>query len=162
MYIVNLFWKYFGNGHKILDYPCFNSSLFLGNATAATNEKWLKDNDIDKILNVTPYDYQYPDAVQVVQVPHIDNDHHLTQVKMYKKLPHMIDLVRTWLKEGKNVLVHCKAGVNRSPTVVIAYLVQYHDMSVQDATKLVREQRPAAYFFGNNFEKALLWFAENK
>jgi hypothetical protein len=43
------------------------------------------------------------------------------------------------------VLVHCAAGVSRSATVVIAYLVQHAGMSLRDAALAVKSQRPIAY-----------------
>jgi protein-tyrosine phosphatase len=36
------------------------------------------------------------------------------------------------------VLVHCFAGVSRSSTVVAAYLMDRHEMTAQDALRLVR------------------------
>lgn len=36
-----------------------------------------------------------------------------------------------------NVLVHCFAGVSRSSSVVIAYLMKYHKISLYDALSLV-------------------------
>ncbi len=36
--------------------------------------------------------------------------------------------------------MHCSAGLNRSPSAVIAYLVSYRDLSVKKATKWVRKR----------------------
>lgn len=52
------------------------------------------------------------------------------------------------LDAGKPVLVHCKAGICRSATVIIAYLLMHRrDLvgSVGDALALVREARPCAF-----------------
>jgi hypothetical protein len=49
----------------------------------------------------------------------------------------MIEAVST---EGA-VLVHCEAGISRSATTVIAYLVKYHNMSLEDAFQHVKERR---------------------
>ncbi|KAJ2952518.1 hypothetical protein O0L34_g6834 [Tuta absoluta] len=45
------------------------------------------------------------------------------------------------LKE--NVLVHCNAGVSRTSTVAIAYLMQYKRMAFDEAYSLVKLKRPA-------------------
>lgn len=41
-----------------------------------------------------------------------------------------------------NVLVHCMAGVSRSVTLIIAYLMKYRAMRMEDALTLVRSRRP--------------------
>lgn len=39
------------------------------------------------------------------------------------------------------ILVHCKEGVSRSATLVLAYLVRDQEMTLQDAVSLVRSKR---------------------
>ncbi|EWS73030.1 tyrosine phosphatase (macronuclear) [Tetrahymena thermophila SB210] len=43
-----------------------------------------------------------------------------------------------------NVLVHCFAGVSRSTTLVLAYLMKHHNIGLDDALKLVRQKRQIA------------------
>eukprot|EP01061_Rhynchopus_euleeides_P014116 TRINITY_DN24529_c0_g1_i1.p1 TRINITY_DN24529_c0_g1~~TRINITY_DN24529_c0_g1_i1.p1 ORF type:complete len:382 (+),score=108.87 TRINITY_DN24529_c0_g1_i1:247-1392(+) len=45
-------------------------------------------------------------------------------------------------KDGKTVLVHCYAGVNRAATITIAYLVQTHRYPLMKAIRLVHSKRP--------------------
>jgi protein-tyrosine phosphatase len=49
-----------------------------------------------------------------------------------------------WIREGKRVLVHCFAGVSRSVTAAIWYLMRYQGLSWDDALALIREQRTVA------------------
>ena len=53
-----------------------------------------------------------------------------------------------WSKSGPEkpgkVLVHCNAGVSRSSTIIIAYLIKYKSMAYRQALELVRKNRPAA------------------
>lgn len=41
-----------------------------------------------------------------------------------------------------NILVHCKAGVSRSPTIAIAYIMKWKRLHLQDAYDFVKRCRP--------------------
>lgn len=45
-------------------------------------------------------------------------------------------------QSGRAVLVHCQAGVSRSATVIIAYLMKHTLMTMTDAYKYVKSRRP--------------------
>ena len=44
--------------------------------------------------------------------------------------------------EKKNVFVHCYAGISRSPSFVIGYLMKYHSKTFREAYQMVRTKRP--------------------
>jgi protein-tyrosine phosphatase len=44
-----------------------------------------------------------------------------------------------------NVLIHCQAGISRSATVLIAYLVRKNRIIVREAMELVRSKRWQIY-----------------
>ena len=49
--------------------------------------------------------------------------------KLENILEEVTDSIHQSLLEGKNVCVHCMAGVSRSPTVVADYLIKYHNIT---------------------------------
>ena len=53
-------------------------------------------------------------------------------------------IINKELVEGKQVVVHCAMGMERSVLCVVWYLNQYCDMAIDDAYDLVRTSRPIA------------------
>jgi len=50
--------------------------------------------------------------------------------------------VHDQISQGHPIYVHCLAGIERSPTVCIAYLCQYHHLELWDAIHQVKQVRP--------------------
>ncbi len=57
------------------------------------------------------------------------------------------------------VLVHCRAGVSRSATVIMAYMISVHKMSYREAKMAVKEKRPCVSP-NTTFLRDLVQFAE--
>ncbi|XP_022644297.1 dual specificity protein phosphatase 14-like [Varroa destructor] len=51
------------------------------------------------------------------------------------------DCIHETIRTGGKVVVHCMAGVSRSCSIVLAYLVKYRNMTLREAFKFVRERR---------------------
>ncbi|KAK8743046.1 hypothetical protein OTU49_001501 [Cherax quadricarinatus] len=51
------------------------------------------------------------------------------------------DFIHTAVVSGGCVLVHCNAGVSRSASIVIAYLMRHYSMSFDEAFRFVKSKR---------------------
>ena len=60
-------------------------------------------------------------------------------------LPGAIKFIKNAIKKGGNILVHCYAGVSRSASTVIAYLMVEKKASFLDAANYVRKKRPIIF-----------------
>lgn len=49
------------------------------------------------------------------------------------------------LEAGHSVLSQCHAGISRSVTMALAYLVEYENLSLPQAYKIVKAKHPGAY-----------------
>ena len=52
------------------------------------------------------------------------------------------DFINTQLLNNKKTIVHCAAGMSRSPTMILAYLIKYKSMKLNKAIKLMDNKRP--------------------
>jgi protein-tyrosine phosphatase len=59
-------------------------------------------------------------------------------------LPRALSLLRTLLAEGRVVYLHCSEGINRAPSVALAYLVRHEQVDVDVALAHLRACDPGA------------------
>ncbi len=62
-----------------------------------------------------------------------DNDEEETMLKMDQILLETSLFLYEHLKNGRNVLVHCRAGISRSATVVLDFLCKYNNWKLVKA-----------------------------
>ena len=77
-------------------------------------------------------------GITPVRVPIIDFDDR----SLLGRIDEAADAVQHAHGRGDTVYLHCTAGVNRSPTVAIAWLVRHRGMSLDDAWEQVTTRRP--------------------
>ena len=61
-----------------------------------------------------------------------------------KRLPTAVEALSELLTRGHRIYVHCTAGINRAPLVVLAYLTFVEGVAVPDAMSLIERGRPEA------------------
>ncbi|XP_041653393.1 protein phosphatase Slingshot homolog 3 [Cheilinus undulatus] len=117
---------------KIFDY------LYLGSEWNAANFEELQKNNVGYILNVTrEIDNFFPDSFAYMNIRVYD-------VETTDLLPHWTDtynFINTARKSGQAVLVHCKMGVSRSASTVIAYAMKQEHWPLDVALNYVRDCR---------------------
>ncbi len=71
-------------------------------------------------------------------------DSHYTSDLTPERLCKAVEILRKFDKKGLPIYVHCLAGIERSPTVCIAYLCCVHHLELWEAIELVKRIRPMA------------------
>ena len=113
--------------------------LYLGSVGAAYNLQVLKNLNISRILTICEcLPPKFPDEFEYKVIGVTDEP--MTRLNLYFK--EATDYIREAINEGKNVLVHCFAGVSRSSSIVIAYLMRCHKMEYIKAFNIVKSKRP--------------------
>jgi len=147
------------------------NGLWVGDANASINCPFIKINGISMIINCTkslPSDFRHVRYIRVpIRDPGPNNNISQRDVSLMAQfLPHLVDIMYKEILSGGNILVHCRAGVQRSAAVAAAFLLKYHQKSngepltVDDAVQIVLAQRPVAFYRGDhvNFYAALDYF----
>lgn len=145
--------------YKSYDYKFYNSfedhnadhmtkivdDLYLGGMNNARNSQELKHFGINAIINGAmeltinsemkeKYDYtkfEWDDTIEFSNTKEFS-----------ESLEIVADTIHSKLKSGLTVLVHCFAGISRSTSAILAYLIKYKKMTYTAAFEMVQKVRP--------------------
>ena len=113
--------------------------LYLGDINQANDLIFLQSKGIQHIINVSDYPNKFRESP--IHYMEIDlEDTELSDINRY--FTKVSRTIHNALLKHEPVMVHCNAGVSRSPTLVIAYLVQKRKYSLEAAIAHVKSKRP--------------------
>jgi len=115
--------------HYIID------NIYLGDSSH--EEKELLELGISYVFNISPHNYREYQQIIEFQLPiHDSLSQDITTV-----FPEILHEVKSILDAGKKIYVHCYAGVSRSSSLVILYIMIFYRKKFDEAFKYVRERR---------------------
>ena len=123
------------------EYPTPEDAAWLREARAFTAVVSLQDDvDLDrKGLSIRSLKRAYAGHdIRFFHLPVPDGDGDALRMR----LDEAVRLVSALIAAGERVYLHCNAGLNRAPTVAIAYLHVHHGHSLAAACALVKSRRP--------------------
>jgi len=122
----------------IFKFSEIKAGLYLSGEAPVSNFELLKRYNINIIINVTTHVKNlFPEDFEYHNIPIKD----VGDVNIKQFFLQTYEIIEKAKKEGKNVLVHCQAGISRSATIVIAYLIKKENMSLVDALSYVSSKR---------------------
>ena len=132
--------------------------LWLGNAKASMDEDFIRQNNITVVFNCTknlPFSPMIPIKYRIpvddnLEEQEIRNMELWSSEISYKMMTEYI--------EGKTILVHCMAGMQRSAASVAFFLISYLKMRALDAMKMIKEKRMVAFYPRANFGRSIDYF----
>jgi protein-tyrosine phosphatase len=115
-------------------------NVFLGKANSAQSYEILQELGITHVLMIG-YDLTAWFADRGIIYKHFELDDKETSdiLPIFDKTAEFIDEA---IKSGGRVLVHCQAGVSRSASVVIAWIMKSQGVSYMDAYGVCKSRRP--------------------
>ena len=133
--------------------------LWLGNREAALSGEWLAQHRIATVFNCTK-DIPFHESIRrQYRVPVDDNlqEAEIRNLGLWSsEIVYKIAVEhRQAAKEGKEVLVHCAAGMQRSAASVAMYLIASQAMTTEEAMAFIQSKRPIAFQPAANFEAAI-------
>ena len=118
--------------NKIID------QIYLGDIRAAHSEELLKSNGITHILQALaginpafPNSFKYK-VLHVNDVPWENLGRHFHEAAAF---------IKSAVKSGGRVFVHCWAGISRSTSCICAYLMKEHHITLNAALETCRKGR---------------------
>ena len=113
--------------------------LYLGNYKHSSDNKELKKLKINYILNcaIECHNYNLPKNVKELHLKVKDID--TFEILYYFDIAN--EFINKCKLMGGICLVHCKLGVSRSTTFVIAYLMKYANLTTDEAFEFVKNKR---------------------
>jgi len=124
--------------------------LYLGNEDNASSEEQLLALGITHVLSVT----NSINRIQGIEHEHfVMNDWGRTELKTVLK--RVYPFMERAQQAEKKLFVYCKLGQNRSPTVVISFLMKKKGLTLYQAHKKLKKQRPVVQIH-HNYAKMLL------
>jgi protein-tyrosine phosphatase len=115
--------------------------IYIGDIYSASNYNNLEKNNIKSIVCcVVGIDDLYPKYIDYLNLDLIDNcDENITRVFDVSN-----KFIESNIKDNKKILIHCIAGVSRSVTLLIAYLIKNYDYNPEKALEIIKKHRNIA------------------
>lgn len=112
--------------------------LYLGSAYHASECEFLANLHITALLNVSRRASEAcTTRLHYKWIP-VEDSHTADISSHFQEAIDFIDCVR---EKGGKVLVHCEAGISRSPTICMAYLMKTKQFRLKDAFDYIKQRR---------------------
>lgn len=106
--------------------------IFLGPCSSASNASFLTTNSVTHILSIGSTPNTHLPNLEYQRLPLTDSpSSSITQV--VEAATAFIDTALASRNDTGVILLHCSAAVSRSPTVLVAYLMKRHGLSLKAA-----------------------------
>ncbi|XP_044294419.1 dual specificity protein phosphatase 5 [Varanus komodoensis] len=112
--------------------------LYLGSAYHASKCEFLANLNITALLNVSRKRSEpFTDQYCYKWIP-VEDSHTADISSHFQEAIEFIDCIR---RAGGKILVHCEAGISRSPTICMAYLMKMRKFRLEEAFDYIKQRR---------------------
>lgn len=112
--------------------------LYLGDYTHATSKQWLKTHNVTHIVNCAKEHKNYFENDFVYLELKLDDSE---GQEIYNAMERSYVFINNALELGGTVLVHCHAGISRSSSMIIYYLMKKYRLPFDRAYAIAKYKR---------------------
>jgi len=135
--------------------------IWLGNKSASMNEEFLKKNSITVVFNCTK-DLPFHSSIKRRYRVPVDDNLQPDEIRNLELWSYeIVYKIKKEHNKGRNILVHCYAGMQRSAASVAMYLIATNRMNADQAISYLKEKRPIVFFPASNFYDAIKGFQKS-
>jgi hypothetical protein len=132
--------------------------VWLGNRFAAWDKEWLESKNITVVFNCTK-DLDFDPSVKIrYRVPVHDNLEPEEINALTRWSPEIAYKVLREYKQGRHILIHCAAGMQRSAAVMTMFLITVTGEHAPVLMSHIRRKRPIAFVPQANFRKSIEYY----
>lgn len=153
---------------KTMIIDAFSSITGYPNVHQITPNIWLgnynypKYTNYDLVINATPDLPFYNNNSLNIRIPVNDDLSYDANIKIVYYILQYLPLIHKYVKNNKQILIHCYAGMQRSASILAAYLMIYENYTLDESISYIRNKRNIAFRPGINFRQALEYIEDNK
>lgn len=138
-------YKLISNQHQIIP------NLWIGNYKAALDKDYLQKNNIKLIINLSK-DIEFTDLdIEKHRVFISDNRSMESDIGMITEIPKLFPILDNHMKKNNGILIHCRAGMQRSAGFMAIYLMRRLNKKFDYIKNMMRKKRCIVFYPFVNF-----------
>jgi protein-tyrosine phosphatase len=133
-------------------------NLWLGNAKASMDEIFIHRYHIQVVFNCTKNLPFHPMIPIKYRIPVDDNleEEEIRNMELWSS--EIAFKILAEYKEGRTILVHCMAGMQRSAASLAMMMIAHLRLHAPEVMKMIRDKRPIAFYPNANFGRSIQYF----
>ena len=142
--------------HEIL------TNIWVSDIKTALDKEFITNHNIGVVINCTK-DLPFTSLdIKKYRLPVDDNLQDCDKQDMLKYLPEMIDIILLAYKTLTPILVYCQVGIQRSPTVIAAFIIRMTGISYEEAIRFIQSKKDMTFRPTINFNQSLQDFCKKE
>ena len=127
---------------KIHAFSKVHTHIYLSSYKSANNENSLKKYNIKNILTIMPICNDCNKMIKYDGINYLQIDRYdVKNENLKKEFEKCYNFIDKAIGNKENILIHCRKGKSRSPTIVASYLMKKYKMGSNGALEYLKKHR---------------------